>query len=323
MKNILVTGSAGFIGFHIAKTLLEKGYCVVGIDNFCDYYDVNLKNDRHAILQEYPQFYGYKKDICNKEEMRNIFETYTFDYIIHLAAQAGVRYSLENPELYIHTNCLGFGVIIELARIYGIQHFIYASSSSVYGANTIVPFKESDCVESPLNIYGATKKSNELIAYSYSHLYQIPTTGLRFFTVYGPFGRPDMAFFKFTKALFEEKPIEIYNNGDMLRDFTYIDDIVNGVCAIAEKQSIDTHLPYAIYNIGHTTCVSLEHCITLLEDSVGKKAIRKYLPMQDGDMYKTYSDVSALHRAVGYTPRVPVEEGIPRFVDWYRTYYGY
>ncbi|MDE7469779.1 MAG: NAD-dependent epimerase/dehydratase family protein [Desulfovibrionaceae bacterium] len=320
MEVVLVTGTAGFIGFHTAKVLLESGYAVIGIDNFCDYYDVRLKEDRHRILEQYPHYTGHRIDICDASRMEAIFEENSVDYIIHLAAQAGVRYSLEKPTLYIQTNALGFGILIDLARRYAVKHFIYASSSSVYGANTRIPFKETDCVEEPLSVYGATKKANELIAYSYSHLFQLPTTGLRFFTVYGPFGRPDMAFFKFTKALFEGTPIDLYNNGDMRRDFTYIDDIVTGILGVL-KSIPDKEPPYVIYNIGNTICVPLEQCIDILERATGKKANIRYLPMQDGDMYATYSDITALHNAVGYTPTTSVEEGIPRFVDWYKEYY--
>lgn len=320
MEVVLVTGTAGFIGFHVAKTLLESGYRVIGVDNFCDYYDVTLKESRHHLLEQYQYYTGYRFDICDASCIEELFTTFSIDYVIHLAAQAGVRYSLENPILYVKTNSLGFATIIELAKQHDVKHFVYASSSSVYGANTRIPFKETDCVEEPLSIYGATKKGNELVAYSYSHLFQLPTTGLRFFTVYGPFGRPDMAFFKFTKALFEGTPIDVYNHGDMRRDFTYIDDIVTGICAILHAIP-HKKPPYAIYNIGNTMCVPLEHCIDILEQVIGKKANKRYLPMQDGDMYATYSDITNLHNAVGYTPTISVEEGIPRFVAWYREYY--
>ena len=320
METVLITGVAGFIGFHVAKSLLERGYSIIGIDNFCDYYDVSLKNDRHTLLEVYPQYIGYRLDICDQIHLEEIFTQYSIDYVIHLAAQAGVRYSLQNPLSYIQTNSLGFGIIIDLAQRYAVRHFIYASSSSVYGANTRIPFKETDCVEQPLSVYGATKKGNELVAYSYSHLFQLPTTGLRFFTVYGPFGRPDMAFFKFTKALFEGNPIDVYNNGDMSRDFTYIDDIVTGVCSLIHVIPHKTP-PYCIYNIGNTICVPLEYCIDILERATGRKAIKRYLPMQDGDMYSTYSDITVLQNAVGYNPCTTVEEGIPRFVEWYKEYY--
>lgn len=318
--NILITGTAGFIGFHIAKAFLLQGHTVIGVDNFCNYYDVSLKESRSALLQAYSTYIEYRIDIADECAVEEMFQKHSIEYVVHLAAQAGVRYSLEQPLAYIRTNSLGFGVLIECARRYGCIHFVYASSSSVYGANTSVPFIESDCVEKPLSVYGATKKGNELMAYSYSHLFQIPTTGLRFFTVYGPWGRPDMAFFKFTKALFEGTPIDVYNNGDMKRDFTYIDDIVAGVCAVVRKVPHGT-LPYAIYNIGNTVCVPLEYCISLLEQATGKKAKKNYLPMQDGDMHITYSDVTALQNAVGYHPTISVEEGIPRFVDWYAGYY--
>ena len=332
---ILVTGAAGFIGFHVAKRLLEDGHTVLGLDNLSPYYDVKLKRDRLELLRVQQNFSFCDTDLAEIAEVDRIFAQNRPDTVIHLAAQAGVRYSLDHPESYIRSNLVGFSAILESCRRYPVSHLVYASSSSVYGLNTKLPFSETDRVDHPASLYAATKRSNELMTHSYSHLFRIPVTGLRFFTVYGPWGRPDMAPFLFTRAILEGMPIRIFNNGDMQRDFTYIDDIVEGMCRVMHHipepdgaWSGDAPLPssgsapFRIYNIGNNQSVPLETFISVLETALGKKAVREYLPMQPGDVKATYADIDALHAAVGFSPAVPIEEGIPRFIAWYTSYYG-
>ncbi|MFM7424198.1 MAG: NAD-dependent epimerase [Elainella sp.] len=329
--SILVTGAAGFIGFHVSQALLQAGETVIAIDNLNDYYDVNLKLARLAQLQ-HPNFQFHKLDLADRQGMEALFAQHSFDRVVHLAAQAGVRYSLQNPHVYADSNLVGFLHILEGCRQQQVQHLVYASSSSVYGANRTVPFSTSHSVDRPISLYAATKKANELMAHTYSHLYSIPTTGLRFFTVYGPWGRPDMALFSFTKAILEGKPIDVYNQGKMRRDFTYIDDIVTGVLQVldhipsAEQPGLQPDpsslAPYRIYNIGNHQPVELLRFIEVLEDSLGVKAQKNYLPLQPGDVLETYADISNLTAAVGFVPQVPIEVGIPQFVQWYRAYYG-
>jgi len=331
---ILVTGAAGFIGYHVARRFLEQGFRVVGVDNLNDYYSVSLKKDRLKQLDE-RDFNFVEADISDQEAMQKVFQDHSIAIVVHLAAQAGVRYSLENPAAYIQSNVVGTANLLELSRQHGIQHFVYASSSSVYGLNRRLPFAEDDSVDHPVSLYAATKKSSELMAHSYSHLFQLPTTGLRFFTVYGPWGRPDMATFKFTKAILEGKPIDVYNHGQMRRDFTYVDDIVTGTVAAAlnpakpdetwdpqNPKPSTSPAPYRVYNIGNHDSVELTRFIEVFEEAIGKKAILNLLPLQPGDVLETYADIEALNQAVGYTPTTPIEVGIPRFVDWYRTYYN-
>lgn len=334
---ILVTGAAGFIGFHLIKGLLEtkssdKDLFIVGIDNNNDYYDVGLKEDRLRILKETSgseKFTFIKLDLADRELMADLFSTYQFDTVINLGAQAGVRYSIENPHAYIDSNVVGFVNVLEGCRYHNIKHLIYASSSSVYGMNIKQPFTTADCVDFPISLYAATKKSNELMAHSYSHLYNIPTTGLRFFTVYGPYGRPDMAYFSFTKKILAGEPIDVFNNGDMQRDFTYIDDIVRGIIRIINKapspqcSTITTSTaPYKIYNIGNNQPVTLRRFINAIEDACGKKAQENLLPMQSGDVPITYADIDELVDDIGFKPETSIEEGIKKFVDWYRQYYS-
>jgi len=334
---ILITGAAGFIGFHLIKALLQttsldKEYSIVGIDNLNDYYDVELKKDRLDILNDIKSgnsFRFIELDLADREAMSELFATYQFDTVVNLGAQAGVRYSIENPNAYIDSNVVGFVNILEGCRHHDIKHLIYASSSSVYGMNIKQPFTTSDCVDFPISLYAATKKSNELMAHSYSHLYNIPTTGLRFFTVYGPYGRPDMAYFSFTKKILAGEPINVFNNGDMQRDFTYIDDIVNGIIRIINKapspqySTITTATaPYKIYNIGNNQPVTLRRFITAIEDACGKKAQENLLPMQAGDVPITYADIDELIEDTGFKPETSIEDGIKQFVDWYRQYYS-
>ncbi len=333
---ILVTGAAGFIGFHLIKVLLETGvsdseYSIVGIDNINDYYDVDLKKERLRILGEIASpdtFTFIKLDLADREAMSELFATHQFDTVVNLGAQAGVRYSIENPNAYIDSNVVGFVNILEGCRHHDIKHLIYASSSSVYGMNIKQPFTTADCVDFPISLYAATKKSNELMAHSYSHLYNIPTTGLRFFTVYGPYGRPDMAYFSFTKKILAGEPINVFNNGVMQRDFTYIDDIVNGIIRTINKapspqcSTITTATaPYKIYNIGNNQPVTLRRFITAIEDACGKKAQENLLPMQAGDVPITYADIDELVEDIGFKPETSIEEGIKQFVDWYQQYY--
>ena len=327
---ILVTGAAGFIGFHLAVELLNQGNEVTGVDNLNNYYDPSLKNLRLNKLYNHPMvsnFTFHRNDISDRNFVETLFSTNTFDMVVNLAAQAGVRYSLENPHSYVESNLVGFVNILEGCRHSNIKHLVYASSSSVYGMNIKQPFSTNDRVDYPISLYAATKKSNELMAHSYSHLYQIPTTGLRFFTVYGPYGRPDMAYFKFTKAIFEGKAIDIYNNGNMERDFTYIDDICSGI--IQSMNNIPTpegnkystaSPPYKIYNIGNNSPVTLKHFIEVIEKSVGKSAIKNYLPMQKGDVPTTFADIDEFVSNCNFTPSTSIEEGIKRFVNWYKSF---
>ncbi|MFL0800069.1 MAG: NAD-dependent epimerase [Agarilytica sp.] len=331
---ILVTGAAGFIGFHTSLKLLQRNDEVVGIDNLNDYYDVNLKENRLEQLQEKENFQFIKLDLSDRDGMEKLFQDHQFDRVINLAAQAGVRYSIENPRTYIDSNIVGFINILEGCRHTNVPHLSYASSSSVYGANVKQPFSESDNVDHPVSLYAASKKSNELMAHTYSNLFSLPTTGLRFFTVYGPWGRPDMALFKFTKGIIEGTPIDVYNHGDMYRDFTYIDDIVEGVIRIADKvpeanaawdglhpDPSSSFAPYKVYNIGNNAPVKLMDFVHAIEDSIGKKADINMMPIQPGDVPSTCADVSALANDIGFKPATGVKEGIQHFVDWYKSYY--
>jgi UDP-glucuronate 4-epimerase len=333
--NLLITGVAGFIGFTLAKRVLDRGDTVIGIDNLNDYYDVTLKQARLRLLEDYgKRFKFYKIDITDRAALQRVFQQEKIDRIMHLAAQAGVRYSIENPMAYIDTNLVGFAHILEEARQLQVEHLVYASSSSVYGANTKLPFSETDNIDHPVSLYAATKKSNELMAHAYAHLYGIPCTGLRFFTVYGPWGRPDMALFKFARGILNDDPIPVYNKGHMVRDFTYIDDIVEGVVRVIDKPAernkswsgddpdpSSSAAPYRLYNIGNNRPVELMHYINVLEDCLGKKARLDLLPMQDGDVPATYADVSRLSDDLGFKPAVTVETGIAKFVQWYLSYY--
>ncbi|MEK7871293.1 MAG: NAD-dependent epimerase/dehydratase family protein [Nitrospirota bacterium] len=312
----IVTGAAGFIGFYVAKRLLEMGNQVIGIDNINDYYDPRLKEARLALIKEDKKFIFYKEDLVNYKGLKEIFEKHQADQVCHLAAQAGVRYSLENPFAYQKSNVEGFLNAIELAKEYKVRNFVYASSSSVYGNNKKIPFSESDNVDHPISLYAATKKADELIAHTYTHLYGLPTTGLRFFTVYGPWGRPDMALFIFTKAIMEEREIDVYNYGKMKRDFTYIDDIVDGVIS-----SLDKGYRYEIFNLGNSHTVELEYFIECIENELGKKARKRYLPIQQGDVPETFADINQSKDKLGFDPKIGIEEGIKRFASWYRSYY--
>ena len=333
--NILVTGAAGFIGYTLARRLLERGDIVHGVDNINDYYDVSLKEARLAGLRRHRSFEFQKLDVGDRGAIARLFADHRFDAVAHLAAQAGVRYSVENPQAYIDSNLVGFGNMLEGVRHTGVGHLVFASSSSVYGASTQLPFSEHANVDHPLSLYGATKKANELMAHSYAHLYGTPCTGLRFFTVYGPWGRPDMALFKFTRGILEGTPITVFNGGDMIRDFTYVDDIVEGIVRVIDTPAAPnpawrgddpdpatSRAPYRIYNIGNNSPVNLMRYIEVLEQCLGRKAIMQMLPMQPGDVQATMADVSNLERAVGFRPRTTVEEGVARFVDWYRDFYG-
>lgn len=326
---VLVTGVAGFIGYHLAQRLLAEGLEVYGIDNLNEYYDVNLKKARLSQLQPTQGFTFEYLDLSDRSGMTNLFATEAFDCVVNLAAQAGVRYSLTNPHVYVDSNLTGFVNLLEGCRQQQVKHLVYASSSSVYGVNPKVPFATSDNVDHPISLYAATKKANELMAFTYSHLYQIPTTGLRFFTVYGPWGRPDMAYFKFVKAIEAGQPIEVFNHGDMQRDFTYVDDVIEGVFRVMQRPPSTTPsstiaidpAPYKLYNIGNHQPVTLARFIEVIETALGKPAIQKFLPMQPGDVPITYADVADLMRDVGFRPSTPIEQGIVRFVDWYRDYY--
>jgi len=348
-KKILVTGACGFIGFHLVKKLLKTGFIVVGIDNVNDYYDVNLKYGRLQNLGinlngiEYNKciqsdalenFHFIKLDICDNPNLENVFSENNFERVINLAAQPGVRYSLINPRAYVETNVLGFFNVLDNCKKFNIEHFVFASSSSVYGLNEKMPYSIHDNVDHPVNIYAATKKSNELIAHSYSHLYNLPTTGLRFFTVYGPWGRPDMAYFLFTKSILDGKPIKVFNNGIMERDFTYIDDIVKGIVMVLDRPAkanehwsgkvpdpASSVAPYKLYNIGNNKPIKLMKLINQLEISLDKKAIIDFQPMQPGDIYKTWADVKELIDDFGYQPNTSIEKGISEFVDWYKKFY--
>ncbi|PWK11372.1 MULTISPECIES: NAD-dependent epimerase [Psychrobacter] len=328
---ILVTGAAGFIGFHLIKALLGKDCFIVGIDNLNSYYEVTLKKDRLKILNEQSNedtFSFITLDLADREAMASLFAEHGFDIVINLGAQAGVRYSIEKPHEYIDSNVVGFLNVLEGCRQTQVKHLVYASSSSVYGMNIKQPFSTGDRVDYPISLYAATKKSNELMAHTYSHLYNIPTTGLRFFTVYGPYGRPDMAYFSFTKKILAGEQIDVYNNGEMQRDFTYIDDIVEGITRIIDKipepqQSFATTAiaPYQIYNIGNNQPVTLRRFITAIESACGKKAKENLLPMQPGDVPATYADIDELTADIGFRPETSIEDGILKFVDWYRAYY--
>lgn len=335
-EKILVTGAAGFIGSHLSKRLIERGDEVVGIDNVNDYYDVSLKKARLGQLEGRQGFRFVKMSLEEREGLLRLFKEERFDKVVNLAAQAGVRYSLVNPYAYIDANIVGFINILEGCRHNGVKHLVFASSSSVYGANTKMPFSVHDNVDHPVSLYAATKKANELMAHTYSHLYKLPCTGLRFFTVYGPWGRPDMALFLFTKAILEDRPIDVFNHGKMRRDFTYIDDIVEGVVRVVDKVAQPnpkwsgdapdpgtSYAPYKNYNIGNNNPVELMRFIEVLEEALGKKAKKNFLPMQPGDVPATYADVDDLMRDVGFKPATSIEDGIKRFVDWYRGYYGY
>ncbi len=333
---VLVTGAAGFIGFHTTLKLIKEGYTVLGIDNINDYYDVSLKHDRlkvigiesignkePAVSSIYPNYSFLKLDISNKSALIDTFRKGAFDYVIHLAAQAGVRYSITNPDIYVKSNIEGFLYILEACRHYSVKHLVYASSSSVYGNCETIPFNTNDKVDQPISLYAATKKSNELMAHTYSHLYNIPTTGLRFFTVYGPWGRPDMAPSLFANAILKGQPVKVFNNGNMERDFTYVDDIVKGVTEIMIKpphEYILNDIPYAIHNIGNSNPIRLMDFITTIEKHIGKKAIKEMLPMQLGDVRSTYADVSSLVAVTGYNPNTPLTVGIKHFVNWLKEY---
>ncbi len=334
-KKVFVTGCAGFIGFHLSDRLLKEGYEVVGLDNMNSYYDVTLKESRLGMLQKQDGFSFVKASLEDADAVNGVFSKWEIDTVINLAAQAGVRYSLVNPKAYTESNITGFLNILEACRHNKVGHLIFASSSSVYGANTSIPFSVHDNVDHPVSLYAATKKANELMAHSYSHLYRIPVTGLRFFTVYGPWGRPDMALFLFTKAILEDKPIKVYNYGKMMRDFTYIDDIIEGIVRLipnipqpnpswnGDKPDPGTSLaPYKIYNIGNNSPVELSEFISTLERKLGKEAVKEYLPLQPGDVLKTYADVDDLMRDVGFKPSTPIDKGIEKFVHWYKSYYG-
>jgi len=331
---ILVTGAAGFIGFHTSEYLLGRGDAVIGIDNLNDYYDVSLKEARLSQLSNNDKFSFHKIDITNKDVIDNIFKSKSPTHVIHLAAQAGVRYSLQNPYAYIDSNITGFMNILEACRNNPVKHLVFASSSSVYGANTQMPFSVSDNVDHPLSIYAATKKSNELMAHTYSHLYNIPVSGLRFFTVYGPWGRPDMALFIFTRKIVNGEKIDIFNNGKHKRDFTYIDDIVEGVVRVSDKvvtanknwnsdkpDPATSKAPYRLYNIGNNSPVDLMYFIELIEKNLGKKADKNYLPLQPGDVPETYADVDALIDYVDYSPSTTIETGVKSFIKWFKDYY--
>lgn len=332
---VLVTGAAGFIGLHLSLKLCQAGFRVIGIDNLNDYYDVNLKQARVEVLNLEPNFTFEKIDLTDRMGINAVFSKYPVDYVVNLAAQAGVRYSLTNPHAYLESNIHGFLNILEACRTHNIKHLVYASSSSVYGANTAMPFSVHHNVDHPISLYAASKKSNELMAHTYSALYNLPSTGLRFFTVYGPFGRPDMALFLFTKAIIEGKPINVFNNGKMKRDFTYVDDIVEGIVRLIPKPPApdknwsgkapdpsSSFAPYRIYNIGNNKPIELLRFIEVIEQQLGKSAIKNFLPLQDGDVPETYADVSDLIREVDFKPATPIEVGVAKFVSWYKGYYN-
>lgn len=334
-KSVLVTGSAGFIGYHLSKRLLEEGRNVIGVDILNDYYDVRLKNDRLKQLLKNPNFTFYKVDLADQERLQEIFKKTTIDVVVNLAAQAGVRYSIQNPYAYVNSNLVGFVNILECCRHNKVRHLVFASSSSVYGANTKMPFSVHDNVDHPVSLYAATKKSNELMAHTYSHLYDLPCTGLRFFTVYGPWGRPDMALFLFTKAILADQPIKVFNHGKMQRDFTYIDDIVEGVIRVIASipdpnplwsgQSPDpatSYKHYKIYNIGNNNPVQLSDFIKEIETALGREAKKQFMDIQPGDVPATYADVDDLMRDVGFRPATPLAKGIKNFVEWYKSYYS-
>ena len=335
MRKILVTGAAGFIGFHLAQRLLAEGDDVVGLDNINDYYDVRLKHDRLAQLEGHPHFRFIRMALEERAGIAELFDNEQFDMVVNLAAQAGVRYSLQNPHAYVESNIVGFLNILEGCRHNGVKHLVYASSSSVYGANTRTPFSVHQNVDHPISLYAASKKANELMAHTYSSLYSLPTTGLRFFTVYGPWGRPDMALFLFTRAILAGKPIDVFNNGSMRRDFTYIDDIIEGVVRIldripgpdptwngADPDPGTSYAPYRIFNVGNNNPIELLYFIELLEKYLDRKAVLNLLPLQAGDLPVTWADLEELQREIGFRPAVTIEVGIAQFVKWYRSYYG-
>jgi UDP-glucuronate 4-epimerase len=332
---VLVTGAAGFIGFHTCRKLLERGDEVIGVDNLNPYYDVSLKEARRDILQQYGEFRFHLLDLKESHAVAKLFADHRPEGVIHLAAQAGVRYSLQNPQVYIDSNVTGTLNILEGCRHHPVRHLVFASTSSVYGANTRMPFSVQDSADHPISLYAATKRADELMAHVYSHLFRIPTTGLRFFTVYGPWGRPDMAMFIFTRAILEDRPIELFNQGDMRRDFTYVDDIVEGVVRALDRPATpdpawsgdspepsSSSAPYRLYNIGNNRPVALPYLIETLERCLGKKARVTLMPMQPGDVPETYADIEALVRDIGFQPATPIETGVARFVEWYRDYYG-
>ncbi len=334
-QNVLVTGAAGFIGFHLAKHLLEKGCRVVGLDNVNPYYDVALKEARLEILKKQARFTFIIGDLAERQQLQDLFSQTRFDVVVNLAAQAGVRYSIENPYAYVDSNLVGFVNILECCRHHSVQHLVFASSSSVYGANTAMPFSVHHNVDHPVSLYAATKKANELMAHTYSHLYQLPCTGLRFFTVYGPWGRPDMALFLFTKAILENKPIQVFNHGKMQRDFTFIDDIIEGVVRVMGRLPAanpdwsgdapdpgTSYVPYKLYNIGNNNPVELIKFIEVIESALGKQATKEFMDLQPGDVPATYADVDDLAQDVGFKPSTPIEEGVARFVEWYKQFYG-
>ncbi len=335
MPPILVTGAAGFIGFHLALRYLKEGRPVIGLDNLNDYYDVSLKLARLDVLKAQPEFRFVRADLSDAGAITELFRDHEFEVVVNLAAQAGVRYSLINPQAYVQSNLVGFANILEACRHHGVRHLLYASSSSVYGAVQKMPFSVHQNVDHPLSTYAATKKANELLAHSYSHLYGLPTTGLRFFTVYGPWGRPDMALFLFTRAILAGKPIQVFNHGDMERDFTYIDDIIDGVYRLTDHLPAPdpqwnplapdpgrSPAPYRLYNIGNSKPVPLLYLIEVLEKSLGTTAIKELLPMQPGDVHSTYADIDDIEREVGFRPRTDIEAGVASFVRWYRQFYG-
>ncbi|ACI92469.1 UDP-glucuronate 5'-epimerase [Afipia carboxidovorans OM5] len=333
-KTILVTGAAGFIGFHVAQRLLQAGHEVIGLDNINDYYDPALKEARLAILKNARGFAFEKIDLADRAAVRALFETHRFPLVIHLAAQAGVRYSIDHPNVYIDSNLQGFANILEGCRHNGCEHLLFASSSSVYGANTKLPFSEHDSVNHPISLYAASKRANELMAHTYSHLYGLPATGLRFFTVYGPWGRPDMAMYLFANAIVADKPIRLFNNGDMLRDFTYVDDVTEAVVRLAQRPAkpnpawnpeapdpATSHAPWRIYNIGNNKPEKLMDLVAAMERELGRTARKELLPMQAGDVYATYADIEDLRREVDFRPDTPLADGVARFVAWYRQYH--
>lgn len=331
---ILITGSVGFIGYHLSFKLLDLGFSVIGFDNLNDYYDPKLKKSRLDLLRNQKNFEFLQVDLSDKEKIYEIFEKHRPTHVVHLAAQAGVRYSIENPQAYVDSNLIGFMNILEACRKYPVEHLIYASSSSVYGGNKVAPFSTNHKVDHPVSLYAATKKANELLAHSYSHLYGIPTTGLRFFTVYGPWGRPDMAYFSFTKDIIEGRPIKVFNHGHMERDFTYIDDVVEGILKLIDKPPISiegwdeskddlsaSFAPYKIYNIGNSNPVTLIRFIKAIESALGIEAKKIFMDMQSGDVLRTYADITNLENDIGFKPNTSIEDGIARFVRWYKEYY--
>lgn len=320
MERVLVTGSAGFIGFHFSKRLLEEGIAVVGVDSVNDYYDPQLKRDRLSLLKKHSNFQFLNGTLEDYPFIEGVFNKFELDAVVHLAAQAGVRYSLENPHAYIQSNIVGFTNMLECCKNHNINHLLYASSSSVYGANKKVPFSTEDRVDHPVSLYAATKKSNELMASTYSHLYQLPTTGLRFFTVYGPWGRPDMALFSFTDKIAKKEPIQIYNYGNMKRDFTYVDDVVESMYRLLKKGPSKDNL-YKLYNIGNNKPVQLNYFVQLIEENLGMKADKKYLPMQPGEVEETYADIDDLIKDIDYKPVTSIEDGVKFFMKWYKDYY--